>query len=84
MSQITYGPEIDYQLCTGCGQCYEDCPMDVFGWDKDKKEPTVAYLSDCSGCCVCEIVCPEVAIDVHLPLHARIDLGIFPEKGGGG
>jgi NAD-dependent dihydropyrimidine dehydrogenase PreA subunit len=63
MLETNYGPRIDYQLCTGCGECYECCPMDVFGWD-----------------CVCETVCPEIAIDVEIPLHARIDFGIYPKR----
>jgi NAD-dependent dihydropyrimidine dehydrogenase PreA subunit len=79
MPQITYGPKIDYRLCTGCRECYEDCPMDVFGWDEEKQMPTVTYPGECRFCCDCEIVCPQVAIDVRFPLHVRLDFGIYPE-----
>jgi adenylylsulfate reductase subunit B len=79
MPEINYGPRIDYRLCSGCGECYENCPMDVFGWDEEKKRPAVAYARECRVCCVCEIVCPEVAIDVRIPLHVRVDFGIYPE-----
>ncbi|MGI6317740.1 MAG: 4Fe-4S dicluster domain-containing protein [Dethiobacteria bacterium] len=34
--EINYGPKIDYRFCKGCGDCYENCPMDVFGWDEEK------------------------------------------------
>lgn len=80
MLKITYGPKIDYQFCNGCSECYEACPMDVFGWDKEKGRPTVAYPAECSFCCVCEFACPEVAVDLRLPLHAMLDFGIYPEK----
>ncbi len=35
MLKISYVPRIDYQPCQGCGECYEYCPMDVFGWDEE-------------------------------------------------
>ena len=75
---VNYGPRIDKTLCTGCGECYDMCPMDIFGWDEEEKMPTVAHSGECSMCCFCEVVCPEVAIDVHLPLHQMLDFGIMP------
>lgn len=80
MTRITYGPRIDYGHCTGCTRCYELCPMDIFGWDEAKKRPTVDYPEECTLCCVCEIVCPEIAVDVHFPLHTIVDFGIPPKK----
>jgi NAD-dependent dihydropyrimidine dehydrogenase PreA subunit len=80
MLKITYGPRIDYQLCTGCTRCYEYCPMDIIGWDSDAGRPTVDYPAECTLCCVCEIVCPEIAVDVRLPLHVMLDFGIHPRK----
>ena len=76
--KVNYGPRIDERLCTGCGECYDMCPLDIFGWDEDKKMPTVAYPGECCICCFCETVCPEVAIDVHIPLHQMLDFGIAP------
>ena len=76
--EINYGPKIDYRYCNGCGVCYENCPMDVFGWDKQKEMPVIAYPGECSFCCFCEIICPEVAIDVCIPLHHLLDFGIAP------
>jgi NAD-dependent dihydropyrimidine dehydrogenase PreA subunit len=80
MIEMNYGPVIDYEICDGCGQCYEYCPMDIFGWDKEKQVPTIAHPAECRVCCVCETVCPQLAIDVRIPLHARIDFGIYPKK----
>jgi adenylylsulfate reductase subunit B len=80
MPNINYGPTINYKHCNGCGECYENCPMDVFGWDEKKRKPTVTHPAECRVCCVCEISCPEVAINVLIPLHVKIDFGIYPEK----
>lgn len=80
MIKITYGPTIDYSFCTSCTRCYEDCPMDIFGWDEEKKIPLVLYPEECALCCVCEMICPELAIDVRFPLHTLMDFGIDPEQ----
>lgn len=77
---INYGPEIDFRHCNGCGTCYENCMMDIFSWDEDKKIPVVAYPGECSFCCFCEVICPEVAIDVKIPVHHLLDFGILPNK----
>jgi NAD-dependent dihydropyrimidine dehydrogenase PreA subunit len=74
--EINYGPKIDYRFCNGCGICYEHCPMDIFGWDEEKQMPTVDYPGECSCCCFCEVMCPEVAIDVTIPVHHLLDFGI--------
>lgn len=76
--KVNYGPKIDNRFCNGCGTCYQHCPMDIFGWDEEKKMPTVAYPAECSCCCLCEVMCPEMAIDIRLPLHAMLDFGITP------
>lgn len=84
--EINYGPKIDYRYCNGCGACYENCPMDIFGWDEKEQMPFIAYPGECSFCCFCESMCPEVAIDVCIPLHHLLDFGISPvtlsKKGG--
>lgn len=76
--KINYGPKIDSRHCNGCGECYKNCPLDVFGWDDEKQMPTVAYAGECSICCHCETMCPEVAIDVHIPLSHMLYFGISP------
>jgi len=76
--KINYGPRIDEKLCNGCGKCYEYCPQDIFGWDKEKNVPTIDYPGECDVCCFCEILCPEVAVDVQIPVHNLLDFGIAP------
>jgi NAD-dependent dihydropyrimidine dehydrogenase PreA subunit len=79
MLKMSYGPRIDHRFCNGCGRCYDECPMDVFGWDEKEKRPTVEYPGECRFCLVCEMGCPEIAIDVGLPLHLMFDFGICPK-----
>ena len=80
MLQMSYSPKIDPKLCNGCGKCYDECPMDVFGWDEAARRPTVAHPGECRFCLICEMNCPEIALDVGLPLHLMFDFGITPIK----
>ncbi len=59
--------EINENLCKGCDICIEFCPTDVF--DKSDKLnrrgyylPVVARVEDCTGCRICDLMCPEMAI----------------------
>ncbi|MBW2030860.1 MAG: ferredoxin family protein [Deltaproteobacteria bacterium] len=76
--KATHGPKIDYRRCNGCGVCYNMCPQDVYGWDKDRDQPSISYPGECWHCGICEIDCPEKAIDVQLALQAKLFLGIDP------
>lgn len=62
--------KIDYQKCTGCRICYENCPMDVFGWDEELNMPRVTHACDCWFEGVCMMECPKRAIDISLPLSS--------------
>jgi NAD-dependent dihydropyrimidine dehydrogenase PreA subunit len=76
MGEKGYGPQIDYEHCNGCKACYTNCPSDVFGWDEEKKRPTVEYPGECHYCAVCELECLQLAIEVVPPVHARVEYGI--------
>jgi 2-oxoglutarate ferredoxin oxidoreductase subunit delta len=59
------GPvQLDLELCKACGVCIELCPEKVF--DRDKLgNPVVARPDDCSQCLICELHCPDFAIEVR-------------------
>jgi len=52
---------VDQDLCTGCGECANACPAQIF-----KVEDGKAVVSDdeCLGCQGCVSVCPVSAIKV--------------------
>jgi len=54
--------QIDLELCDGCGDCVEQCPMHVFQMVDNK--PQAVNEDDCMACCLCETVCPKLAITV--------------------
>ena len=66
---------IDHNLCTGCGLCVDECPVDLIKLipkdsnyfvacaNQDKGTEVHKYCSvGCLGCDVCSKVCPENAI----------------------
>jgi len=55
---------IDEVLCTGCGICVDDCPMDVIRMDEKTNKAYVAYPGDCMVCFQCEEICPENAVEL--------------------
>lgn len=55
---------VDERLCTGCGLCAEDCPMDVIRMDEQRKKAIIAYPGDCMVCLLCEEACPEGAVNI--------------------
>jgi NAD-dependent dihydropyrimidine dehydrogenase PreA subunit len=57
-------PIIDEKKCTGCKTCVEICPMQVFGFDPERKKATVDRQKECIGCRACEVQCPQSAIKV--------------------
>jgi len=56
--------QLDLELCKACGVCIELCPDEVF--DRDKLGyPVLARPEDCSQCLLCELHCPDFAIEVR-------------------
>ncbi|MEW5994454.1 MAG: ferredoxin family protein [Candidatus Zixiibacteriota bacterium] len=59
--------EISENLCKGCEICIEFCPTDVFRKSgklnrKGYYLPIVAKVEECTGCRICDLLCPELAI----------------------
>ncbi|MBI5075137.1 MAG: 4Fe-4S binding protein [Nitrospirae bacterium] len=61
---------IDRELCKGCGNCIEACPLKVIAMTKQFNK--VGYFiaspidtAKCTGCAICANMCPEIAITVY-------------------
>jgi 2-oxoglutarate ferredoxin oxidoreductase subunit delta len=55
---------INRDWCKGCGICVAYCPRDVLALDEDDKV-TAPKLEDCIYCKLCELRCPDFAIEVR-------------------
>lgn len=56
-------PEVDVEKCTGCGNCVEVCPVDVFEIQDDKS--VVVNADECLECESCIEACDQGAITLE-------------------
>jgi NAD-dependent dihydropyrimidine dehydrogenase PreA subunit len=52
---------IDYDKCTGAGECVTACPVDIFKLENEKA--VCENVSECIECCACVSACPNDAIE---------------------
>lgn len=52
---------VDYDKCTGAGECVTVCPVDIFSL-KDEKA-VCDNVNECIECCACVSACPHEAIE---------------------
>lgn len=64
--------------CKSCGICVQFCPKKVLESD-ERGFPAVANINNCIHCMLCELRCPDFAINVQ-ELEKDIDL-IIEQKG---
>ncbi|MDP8011195.1 MAG: 4Fe-4S binding protein [Thermoplasmata archaeon] len=61
--------KIDKNLCKGCGICIDVCPKNTLESSNEVNEyalfyPRVRNLDSCIVCRLCELYCPDFAIEV--------------------
>ena len=54
---------VDKDKCTGCGECVDSCPGEVYELVDGKAVPI--NEDECHGCHTCEAVCPEDACNIE-------------------
>lgn len=54
---------IERDWCKGCGICVHFCPKQVLELDEAEKA-TAVRIEDCIACKLCELRCPDLAIEV--------------------
>ncbi len=61
---------INREWCKGCGICVHFCPKNVLELDEQEKAVAVR-LPDCICCGMCELRCPDLAIEVIAEAEGR-------------
>ena len=62
--------EITKEFCKGCSYCVDSCPKDCLVMGEEINSmgyhfPVFLNQKDCTGCCACSVLCPDIAIEVY-------------------
>ncbi|MGC9360161.1 MAG: DUF362 domain-containing protein [Anaerolineae bacterium] len=67
-NQLVAYPEAG-DKCTGCGYCVRNCPVKAITIEDGRAQMD---LQRCIRCYCCHELCPELAVELKLPLLARV------------
>ena len=65
VNQVTVTINISSSRCKKCGICHGLCPQSVFTLAKDGT-PLVTEQGKCNYCRMCELRCPDFAIELEV------------------
>lgn len=67
---------INEQWCKRCRICIAFCPTKVY--TEDMGLPIINDIGACTGCMLCEHLCPDFAIEVEVKAKKEVDSGGSP------
>lgn len=62
-------PNFLLDKCIGCGHCVRNCPAKIIHLENKK---AVVDISKCISCFCCHEVCPKHAVEIKVPLIAKL------------
>lgn len=65
-------PQIDEQICTGCGDCITACP--TYALKLLEGVAVVREPEACNYCGICEMICPVEAVSLPYQIVLGSDL----------
>ncbi len=65
MTKRAYEIEIDEKRCRSCAICWEVCAPEVLDHEAPLHKAVVVAEAQCTGCRLCEWMCPDWAIVVR-------------------
>lgn len=72
---------INTEWCKGCSICVAFCPKQVLALD-DKDKATAAAVENCIACKLCELRCPDLAIEVVTEVATAVNTESEAPEGG--
>jgi len=60
-----YRIAVNEKLCKQCGICSGICPQKVFRQELERA-PQIVSQDQCIGCKMCQMCCPDFAIEVEV------------------